>query len=87
MIIIYVQKNWLVDIGSTADNFLIDERADNYSCLYASSTEMEGPFLLAKLARTKATEHGEAFLTAHIPVDVIRGIFDLTEAERKKLGF
>ena len=87
MIIIYVRKSWLDEIGDTARQFLVEDWNNELACLCASKTETEYPFVVADLARTKPTPQGETFLTAHIPAEIIRGIFDLTEAEKKKLGF
>jgi hypothetical protein len=85
MIIIYVKKSWLDEIAS--EHFIVGDRAKELVRLYASKINVVYPFVLADIARSEEGKHGEMFLPSHIPLDVVRGIFDMTEAEKKRLGF
>jgi hypothetical protein len=87
MIAIYVRKDWLAEIGDNATEFLHNDVGNDMVELIASKTELESSFLFCHLLRTKPSETNKGELPAHIPVDVIRGIFDLTENQIKKLGF
>ncbi len=83
MIVIYVQKSWLAEIGDSAGHFFVEVQENDCVKLLAASTEIDHPFLVAQLARTNVTSRNETFLlTAHIPLNLVRGIFDLTEAEK-----
>ena len=82
MIVIYVQKSWLAEIGDSARHFVVGIQENDCVRLLAASTKIDQPFLVAQLARTNVTSRNDTFLlTAHIPLDLVRGIFDLTETE------
>jgi hypothetical protein len=87
MIYILVKKSWIQEIGQTSDSFIVEDFTSDLAKVYTTKTEMEYPFVFSNLARKDLTKQGEAFSPAHIPVDAIRGIFDLTEEEKTKLGF
>jgi hypothetical protein len=74
MIIIYVKKSWLDEIAS--EHFMVGDRANELVRLYASKIDLVYPFVLADIARSEEGKHREMFLPSHIPVDVVRGIFD-----------
>jgi hypothetical protein len=84
MVLILVKKDWIAEIGALAQNLLIKEHSDTLSIAYAGRVQTEYPFVFAELAHTG---EGKSFVPVHIPADAIRGTFDLTEAEEKKLGF
>jgi hypothetical protein len=85
MVLILVRKEWIAEVGDLTEGLLIREHSDALSIVYAAKTEMEYPFVFTELGR--AAKEGKTFVPVHIPVDAIRGIFDMTEAEKKKLGF
>jgi hypothetical protein len=87
MVLILVRKEWLAEIGELATDLLIREHSDLLSLAYAAKTEMDYPFVYTELGRNSKSKEGKAFVPVHIPVDAIRGMFDMTEAEEKKLGF
>jgi hypothetical protein len=84
MVLILVKKDWIAEIGGLAQNLLIKEHSDTLSVAYAGRVRTEYPFVFAELAHTG---EGKSFVPVHIPVDAIRGVFDLTEADERKLGF
>ena len=87
MIAIYIQNSWLKTIGQIADLLLIHQHPNDCFSVLAGPTVITFPFVDAELVRKTATQTGELFLPARIPVGMVSGIFDLTEGETKKLGF
>jgi hypothetical protein len=84
MVLILVKKEWIAEIGGLAQNLLIKEHSDTLSVAYAGRVQTEYPFIFAELARAGESK---SFVPVHIPVDAIRGVFDLTEADERRLGF
>jgi hypothetical protein len=85
MILILVKKEWIAEVGEATEGMLIREHSSALSIAYAGRVHMEYPFVQAEMARK--VQGGKAFVPVHIPVDAIRGIFDLTDEQEKALGF
>lgn len=91
MFIIFVKREWLSEVGTLPNHLRVvpqkDAPADANQCLVASKIEWEHPFLRAELERAKEGKGGDKFLTSFIPLDVVRGMFQLSQHERTMIGF
>jgi hypothetical protein len=61
--------------------------AESNACLIATKVEFDPPFLKAALVGKK--DDDRLGLHSFIPLDVVRGMFEISEAEKKrlKIGF
>lgn len=87
MIAIYVTKSWVKTAGEIAQRIIIREQPGEYVSLLAADAIVNFPFVETKLARKEATDKGDSFLGAQIPVSEISGIFNLTAKEAAAYGF
>ena len=87
MIAIYVTKSWLKTVGEIADRIVVRHEPGEYVSLLAADAIVNFPFVETKLARKEATDKGDSFLGAQIPVSEISGIFNLTAKEAAACGF
>lgn len=89
---IYVTKTWADSIGNVADLFLTEDDVKGvYAIVLASPKNLDAsaPFVYAEAVRHPATqtENREPFIAVWIPVGEVAAIFDLTDADSKKMGF
>lgn len=85
MVVILVKKNWVDEAGELAGDLLVGKHSDALKAVYGTKANVAYPFVNAELART--TGDGNVFAPVSIPVSAIRGMFDMTEAEQRRLGF
>jgi hypothetical protein len=86
MLVIYVHKSWLDQIGKVADLIVIQESSNEYVSILAASARVEFPFVEAKLVRRDVLA-GQWLLPSSVPVQLVSGLFDLTREEAKNFGF
>ena len=88
MIAVYVRASWLEEIGDMQQSLVRESGpARDVVSLLAGEAHVSYPFIDAKIVRRQASDREGVFLTVRIPVDAVRGIIDLTEAEEKSYGF
>ena len=90
MIAVYVRSSWLEEIGDMQKSLVRESGpARDVVSLLAGEVHVSYPFIDAKIVRRQVSDRDRdrVFLTVQIPVDAVRGIIDLTEAEEKNYGF
>jgi hypothetical protein len=92
MLAIFVSKKWLDAIGPDAASLIVvDNASAECSVIMADEKtyDPDGPLIHVKVVRSQKTDKDKnrPFILVKIPVGYIAAIFDVTEAESKKIGF
>lgn len=83
MVVLYVQKSWIDQIGDMAKLLHFRSESDTCVSLLGGNIITGYPLVQVELVGKLDESRNSAFIPSYIPASLILGIFDLAESEAR----